>query len=536
MSSPVNSGSSPYEALLINMQGKLKDRTITVQDIAEIGELPFTNQIMVAAALDSDFKEVEGAEKAAWDQRLESIFPHHKAASVPDMVKEGIEEAFLAPDEDKLVSLLQASQIFDEEYLTRSIQVFGKEYSWKACDQLLLNALKSGKRDSVIKTLTDPKMRHRINDKLAKTLFEQLYKENKLDLILQVLNGSDNYLRAEHCPSLLADIKKDQFDLKGNEPLISRFVSQLWGFLMCKRLLAQDKEGLVSLLGQGTSPPPEAERPLVAEYLLSELDLNSTGPDENGEPVSLRSLIDNEEIGPRIMGHAIYQSRETVGYKKLDKILKSKVEENRRKIDADLLLFREAAKDKKFDQLENWPALQAKRQALSTSLSKKTDLDLWLEADEYLQNSKIVLSSKQLAEAMCVINGKMGADRGFRRADVFGATLDKHYPNPRILYTMALPDLFDWIDENRDKENPIIFAAQFFQRFISYHPFSDGNGRTGRMIMDYILMKSGLPPPILTEEENMAAHFPDDPERKPLELSVSEGIRRSLETLQLLPI
>jgi fido (protein-threonine AMPylation protein) len=40
-------------------------------------------------------------------------------------------------------------------------------------------------------------------------------------------------------------------------------------------------------------------------------------------------------------------------------------------------------------------------------------------------------------------------------------------------------------------------AADFKQRFIAIHPFEDGNGRVGRLVVDRIFMERGLPPPLL---------------------------------------
>ncbi|MCP3475959.1 Fic family protein [Bradyrhizobium sp. CCGUVB1N3] len=38
------------------------------------------------------------------------------------------------------------------------------------------------------------------------------------------------------------------------------------------------------------------------------------------------------------------------------------------------------------------------------------------------------------------------------------------------------------------------FAAQVHQRLASLHPFEDGNGRTARLAMDWVLLRHGLPP------------------------------------------
>ena len=44
-------------------------------------------------------------------------------------------------------------------------------------------------------------------------------------------------------------------------------------------------------------------------------------------------------------------------------------------------------------------------------------------------------------------------------------------------------------------------AAYFHAKFENIHPFSDGNGRTGRLVMNYFLLLHGHPPVIIHEED-----------------------------------
>lgn len=48
--------------------------------------------------------------------------------------------------------------------------------------------------------------------------------------------------------------------------------------------------------------------------------------------------------------------------------------------------------------------------------------------------------------------------------------------------------------------HPIALATIFHHKFEKIHPFSDGNGRTGRMLMNFILEKNGLPPVIINKK------------------------------------
>ncbi len=66
-----------------------------------------------------------------------------------------------------------------------------------------------------------------------------------------------------------------------------------------------------------------------------------------------------------------------------------------------------------------------------------------------------------------------------------------------------MADLMAWYKEKiEDKNvNPILLAAEFHHKFIIIHPFEDGNGRTARILMNFILMKFGYPPVIIKTED-----------------------------------
>lgn len=52
-----------------------------------------------------------------------------------------------------------------------------------------------------------------------------------------------------------------------------------------------------------------------------------------------------------------------------------------------------------------------------------------------------------------------------------------------------------------DDKNALLAAAYFHAKFENIHPFSDGNGRTGRLLMNYILLIHKHPPLIIFEED-----------------------------------
>lgn len=50
-------------------------------------------------------------------------------------------------------------------------------------------------------------------------------------------------------------------------------------------------------------------------------------------------------------------------------------------------------------------------------------------------------------------------------------------------------------------DNALTAAAYFHAKFENIHPFADGNGRTGRLAMNYLLVLYGHPPIIIHEED-----------------------------------
>lgn len=64
-------------------------------------------------------------------------------------------------------------------------------------------------------------------------------------------------------------------------------------------------------------------------------------------------------------------------------------------------------------------------------------------------------------------------------------------------------ELSELLEEMEDvpKNKLLLAAAYLHAKFENIHPFADGNGRTGRIIMNYFLVRNDHPPVIIHEED-----------------------------------
>lgn len=65
-------------------------------------------------------------------------------------------------------------------------------------------------------------------------------------------------------------------------------------------------------------------------------------------------------------------------------------------------------------------------------------------------------------------------------------------PFPAELQAL-LTEFFRWYGRSRSKMNPVELAALAHLKFVTIHPFADGNGRVSRLMMNFILHRHGYP-------------------------------------------
>ena len=98
-------------------------------------------------------------------------------------------------------------------------------------------------------------------------------------------------------------------------------------------------------------------------------------------------------------------------------------------------------------------------------------------------------------------------------------------------------DLISWYraEEKKEDMNAVSLAALFHYKFVRIHPFDDGNGRTARLLMNFILMKAGFPPVVIKTEDKeaylTALQMADSGMMEPFIEAIAKELIRSLELM-----
>ena len=119
-----------------------------------------------------------------------------------------------------------------------------------------------------------------------------------------------------------------------------------------------------------------------------------------------------------------------------------------------------------------------------------------------LAKNKAELTESYIKQIHYLVLSNLPTDRGVYRkvpVRILGA---KTMPVDPYLIEPKIQDLLIWYKESKD--NFLIKLAKFHIQFESVHPFIDGNGRTGRLLVNLELMKMGYPPIDVKYKDRMA--------------------------------
>lgn len=114
------------------------------------------------------------------------------------------------------------------------------------------------------------------------------------------------------------------------------------------------------------------------------------------------------------------------------------------------------------------------------------------------------LSIDIIKEIHSDLTDRLQYDKGqFKKNEnmILGAEFQTASPAETPMFISQLVDNLNYrLEHAKEKEDKLKAILDTHIQFERIHPFSDGNGRTGRMIMNYSLLQEGFPPLIIEKE------------------------------------
>ena len=116
------------------------------------------------------------------------------------------------------------------------------------------------------------------------------------------------------------------------------------------------------------------------------------------------------------------------------------------------------------------------------------------ECLEFLKEYRGELNNRLLEKVNGILTQNTGVVYG-GRIRFFDVKIEgsKHVPPPNEEVKKHLLNMYKWYSANKHKLHPFELATMIHAKLTWIHPFEDGNGRTSRAIMNWILMKNSYP-------------------------------------------
>jgi Fic family protein len=80
----------------------------------------------------------------------------------------------------------------------------------------------------------------------------------------------------------------------------------------------------------------------------------------------------------------------------------------------------------------------------------------------------------------------------------------EHEPPPTFEVPELMNDLIKWYKQNKTKIHPFELAVLLHTKFVTIHPFVDGDGRVARALLNFILERNDYPELYLGLEDRNA--------------------------------
>lgn len=125
------------------------------------------------------------------------------------------------------------------------------------------------------------------------------------------------------------------------------------------------------------------------------------------------------------------------------------------------------------------------------------------EAHDLLFKNKIKINKESIINLHKIIVKETGVSFGYKKIENYLLMRNLKTISPEKV-EKEMNKLIEWYNSNKEKIHPILLASEFHARFEQIHPFEDGNGRVGRILINSILIEHGYPPLIIRKSMRLS--------------------------------
>ncbi|MBI5472206.1 MAG: Fic family protein [Ignavibacteriae bacterium] len=90
-----------------------------------------------------------------------------------------------------------------------------------------------------------------------------------------------------------------------------------------------------------------------------------------------------------------------------------------------------------------------------------------------------------------VLRGIDAENAGKYRAVNVRIAGSRHIPADAVNVQERMDEYFGFYEEQKNVLHPVLLSAHLHEKLVTIHPFIDGNGRTARLVMNLVLLRSG---------------------------------------------
>lgn len=115
----------------------------------------------------------------------------------------------------------------------------------------------------------------------------------------------------------------------------------------------------------------------------------------------------------------------------------------------------------------------------------------------YLQKIRTSITHEFIIKLHAMLMNNIDNRLGYRTVPIMLLGKPRFNPPEPEKVHNEMEVLLNWYHAHEDKMHPLELAFKFHSKFEMIHPFCDGNGRVGRALLNYILLRRGYFPIII---------------------------------------